>query len=435
MRLYLASHMPARFHLFFSSLTIRWRKPVRPSPVHLVKFCPKKRQIFTLAFDVPATKSASAQQNPRLPDARRQPDIALAEFSPVLCYPPPQIPHRTAMIDPILSARFRRISLLTLFAVYLVILAGGIVRASGAGMGCPDWPKCFGQWIPPTEEAQLPANYHDLYAQRGYADTQFNVVKTWTEYGNRLIGASCGLLVLFTLLAARPFRQSDPAVFNVALAVFLAIGFQGWLGSAVVASHLRPWLITAHMLMAFAIVCLLLYAIARSQQHALAQIDTSRLPPRFKMVLTLAMGMTLLQLAMGTQIRQAMDPLIFQQLVHGDGGDRSLWRDSFPIIFYIHRSFSSIILFTNAWLVWQIVKHIQRDSLLFRLGCALGGLVLVAIASGVSLDRLGFPAVVQPVHLLMANLIFGTQFFLNLAYRYAADAELNRAAPSLHANA
>ena len=324
------------------------------------------------------------------------------------------------MIDPILSASFRRIGIMTLVAVYLVILAGGIVRASGAGMGCPDWPKCFGQFIPPTSESQLPPNYHEIYAGRGYADTSFNPVKTWTEYVNRLIGATTGILVFFTLLASRHFRQSDPAVFRCSLAVFLLIGFQAWLGARVVANHLNPWIITAHMLIAFAIVILLIYTIARSQRDKFAKLDVSALPASFYTVLQVAIGMSLLQIAMGTQIRQAMDPLIFQQLVHGDGGDRSLWRESFPIIFYIHRSFSSLILFTNLWLVWQIYKHISPDNWLFRFGLALAGLVVTAILTGVSLDRLGFPAVVQPVHLLMANLIFGTQLFLLLIYQSAA---------------
>jgi len=325
------------------------------------------------------------------------------------------------MIDPVLSARFRRIGLMTLAAVYLVILMGGIVRASGAGMGCPDWPKCFGLFIPPAEEAQLPANYHEIYQDRGYADTRFNPVKTWTEYVNRLVGASAGILVFLTVLASRHFRRGDPAVFNLSLATFFLMGFQGWLGARVVANHLNPWIITGHMLTAFAIVVLLLYAIARSQKDSLAAVDASRLPPRFKTVLAAAMGMTLLQIAMGTQIRQAMDPLIFTQLVHGDGGDRSLWRDSFPIIFYVHRSFSSVILFTNLWLAWKVWQNISRDSLLFRFALVLAGLVVTAVLSGVSLDRLGFPAVVQPVHLLMANLIFGAQFFLFWVCRYSAE--------------
>jgi len=319
------------------------------------------------------------------------------------------------MIDPIASARFRRIGTLTLAAVYFVILAGGIVRASGAGMGCPDWPTCFGQWVPPTAESQLPGNYHSIYAERGYADTRFNPVKTWTEYVNRLIGVSTGLLVILTLFHSRHFLRSDRTVFWLSLSVFLLIGFQGWLGSAVVASNLRPAMITAHMVTAFLIVCLLIYAIARSQREKLATIDARALPEKFKTVLWAAMAMTLLQIAMGTQIRESVDAISLAF----NHGDRHLWREDFPIIFYVHRSFSSIILFTNLWLAWKVMRHIERGNLLFRFGIAPAALVVVAILTGVSLDRLGFPAFVQPVHLLLANLIFGAQFFLFMIYRCA----------------
>lgn len=323
------------------------------------------------------------------------------------------------MTDPLLSARFRGIALAALIAIYLVILAGGIVRASGAGLGCPDWPKCFGQWIPPTEESQLPPNYQQTYHERGYPDTRFNAVKTWTEYGNRLVGATAGLLVIFTVFAARKFRDSEPAVFKASVATLFAVGFQAWLGKALVMSNLSSWMITIHMLMAFVVICLLIYAIARSQQSQLAAIDATHLPPRFKTVLHVALGMTLLQIAMGTQIRHALDPLVYQYLVQGEGGDRNLFHESFPIIFYIHRSFSSIILFTNLWLAWKIYTNIRRGNVLFQFGLVLTGLVSVAIITGVTLDRLGFPAFVQPLHLLLANFIFGTQFFLVWVYGYA----------------
>lgn len=315
--------------------------------------------------------------------------------------------------------RFRRLGTLTIFAVYFVILAGGIVRASGAGMGCPDWPTCFGQWVPPTEESQLPANYHEIYAQRGYENTQFNPVKTWTEYTNRLIGATTGILIFLTAWSSRIFLKTDKSIFYLAVSCFLLVGFQGWLGSTVVASNLKPFMITLHMLLALFIVALLIYTIARSQRDFLGQLDISLLPDKFKTVLIVAMGMTLLQVAMGTQVREAVDFIAHEHSYI----DRKYWRDDFPVIFYVHRSFSSIILFTNLWLAWKLYKS-AAPKLLLRTGFALAGLVVTAILAGVTLDRLGMPPVAQPVHLLMANFIFGVQFFLFICVNYAAKHKL-----------
>ena len=313
------------------------------------------------------------------------------------------------------ARRFRRLGTLTIFAVYFVILVGGIVRASGSGMGCPDWPTCFGQLIPPTSEAELPENYHEIYSV-GYANTDFNVVKTWTEYLNRLTGVTIGFLIFLTLWASRVYLKTDKAVFYLSLSVFLLVGFQGWLGSVVVKTHLHPLMITAHMLLALFIVALLIYAIARSQNDSLRQIDISQLPSRFKTVLTVAMGFTLIQVAMGTQVREAVDLIA----VHHNYIDREYWRDSFPLIFYVHRSFSAIILFTNLWLAWKIYQSVSKNNLLLRLAYSLVGLIITAILAGVSLDRLGMPPVAQPIHLLMANLIFGIQFFIFICISYAA---------------
>ncbi|MGZ8152016.1 MAG: COX15/CtaA family protein [Methylovulum sp.] len=319
------------------------------------------------------------------------------------------------MIDTQAILRFRRLGALTIFAVYFVILVGGIVRASGAGMGCPDWPTCFGQWVPPTNEAQLPANYHEIYAQRGYQNTQFNPVKTWTEYANRLVGVTIGFLIFLTAWSSRIFLKTDKPIFYLSLTSFFLVGFQGWLGSTVVASNLKPFMITLHMLLALFIVALLIYTIARSQRDYLERLDISLLPGKFKMVLIAAMVMTLLQVAMGTQVRETVDFISHNHSYI----DRQYWRDDFPIIFYVHRSFSSIILFTNLWLVWKLYQSVAGNSLLLRTGFALAGLVVTAILAGVSLDRLAVPPAAQPIHLLMANLIFGVQFFLFICLSYA----------------
>jgi cytochrome c oxidase assembly protein subunit 15 len=314
--------------------------------------------------------------------------------------------------DPRAKLRYARIGTVTIAAVYFLILVGGIVRASGAGMGCPDWPTCFGQWIPPFDESQLPANYHEIYADRGYADTRFNPVKTWTEYVNRLIGVSIGLLILTTLVRSFAFWKTDRMIVWLSLAVLLGVSFQAWLGSAVVASNLRPVVITAHMVMAFLIVCTLIYAVVRSQRDYFENLDLHGLLGNFRNILTVALGLTLIQIAMGTQIRETVDTIAALDTLQ-----RGLWRERFPVVFYIHRSFSAVILLTNLWIAWKMVQG--KNRLYARFGFALASLVVATIGAGITLDRFGFPAVVQPLHLLLANLLFGIQFFLYLAHRYA----------------
>lgn len=314
------------------------------------------------------------------------------------------------------SLRFRRISMITVCAVYFLILVGGIVRASGAGMGCPDWPTCFGQWIPPTEESQLPSNYHEIYSQRGYADTNFNVVKTWTEYVNRLIGVSIGLLILSTVWFSRHFLKSDKRIFYVSLGALLLVAFQGWLGAAVVASNLKPFMITLHMLLALVIVALLIYATSRAQRDYFARLDLGQRSESFNTVLLAAMGMTLIQVMMGTQIRETVDLLAHQY----DYAQRNLWVEKLPLIFDVHRYFSWLILLVNGWLAWQLWRGPAKGSPLFPAAIALVVLVVAAIGIGLALDKLHIPAYAQPLHLLTANLIFGVQFFIHIVTHYSA---------------
>ena len=313
------------------------------------------------------------------------------------------------------ALRFRRLGMLTICAVYFVILVGGIVRASGAGMGCPDWPTCFGQWVPPSDVSELPENYQEIYAERGYKNTQFNPVKTWTEYTNRLVGVSIGILIILTAWSSRIYLKGDKSIFYLCLSVLLLVCFQGWLGSAVVASNLKPFMITLHMLLALFIVALLIYAIAKSQKDYLSLIDSSQISTKISTVLICAMGLTLIQVGMGTQVREAVDFIAHEHKYI----DREYWRDSFPLIFYIHRSFSAIVLFTNLWISWKIFQAVEKNNVLLRCSYLLMSVIAIAIVAGVTLDRLGVPPVSQPIHLLMANIIFGVQFFIYICLYYS----------------
>jgi cytochrome c oxidase assembly protein subunit 15 len=310
---------------------------------------------------------------------------------------------------------YRKMAVITLAAVYFLILVGATVRASGSGMGCPDWPTCFGQWVPPTSEAQLPADYQQVYAELGYSDTQFNVVKTWTEYLNRVLGVSIGFMIFITAILSWRTRRIDPSIMRASVAAFLMVGFQGWLGSKVVASNLQPGMITVHMLVALAIVATLLFALAQARRELMEAQPVHSIDPKFERWLAIVLVMTVVQVAMGTQVREMTD---FIKEAQGEEL-RSSWIEAMPWFFYVHRSFSAVVLFSNLWLVRILINSIGWQHTLTRLCIAMIGVIVLSVVSGATLGHLGMPALVQPTHLLAASLLFGLQFLIWMSYRHS----------------
>jgi cytochrome c oxidase assembly protein subunit 15 len=317
--------------------------------------------------------------------------------------------------------RYRRMAWITIAAVYFLILVGATVRASGSGMGCPDWPTCFGSWVPPTSEAQLPVNYQEIYAELGYSDTRFNVVKTWTEYANRLLGVSIGFLIFLTAIYSWSCRAHDTRIFKASVAAFLMVGFQGWLGSKVVSSNLLPGMITIHMLVALAIVGTLLYAVAQARRGIMASQSVGNIDQRFGKWLYIVLGLTVLQVAMGTQVREMTD------FIRESQGEelRSSWIDAMPWFFYVHRSFSAVVLFANLWIARLLVMSLGWQHTLSRLTLTMICVIGAAIFSGAALGHLGMPALVQPTHLLAASLLFGLQFLIWMSYRHSRDGNIS----------
>ncbi len=181
--------------------------------------------------------------------------------------------------------RFQKTNLITIILLFTLILAGGIVRSTGSGMGCPDWPKCFGQYIPPTDASELPKDYKQKYVagrleknQRfanildlfGYGDLarriredksilvpeEFNAAKTWTEYVNRLLGEITGLFLLFTAIFSFSYRRENKLIVFLCILNVILVGFQAWLGSIVVSTNLVAWIVTGHMMLALGILAI-----------------------------------------------------------------------------------------------------------------------------------------------------------------------------------
>ena len=327
--------------------------------------------------------------------------------------------------------RFRFWIGLSIVLVYGVIAAGAIVRMTGSGMGCPDWPKCFGYLIPPTERAQLDwqashdyqagqviivkeelrvANknfrsseqYNETnwehYTQHDYAI--FNPLHTWIEFLNRLLGALGGLATLVVGILSFWHWKKSKLIPLISWGIIFGMGFQAWLGKTVVDSNLQPFKITIHMVMALVIVALLLYLYYISKENK----RTINLPINIKAWTIFALALTLVQIAMGTQVRQFVD----EQIDLLGEGTQALWLDPAPILFYVHRSFSLLVTGLNIWLFLRLRKldfpTQQMQQVLVLIG--------LEIATGILMYYVDFPFSSQPLHLLFAALLFGAQSYL-----------------------
>jgi cytochrome c oxidase assembly protein subunit 15 len=306
--------------------------------------------------------------------------------------------------------RFHRAGFLALCAVFLVILAGAVVRTTGSGMGCPDWPKCFGYWVPPTDESQLPADYRTRYKVQGHAIEPFNAAKTWTEYVNRLVGALAGLFVFWMVVQAlRLWRHARLPLLWSAIALVL-MGFQAWLGKKVVDTNLKENMITVHMVVAVIIVFQLLWAIRRHRwvrtlATSLAGTASGR---RLAWAQLVVVVLSVLQLALGTQVREQIDAIAIRM----DYGGREQWIAQLDVLFYVHRSFSLLLLALGLWVFWQ-VRKLGPSALLRRLQLKLV-LLGIMIVSGVALAYLAMPAAVQPIHLLVSIILLALEFVICL---------------------
>ncbi|OUJ75580.1 COX15/CtaA family protein [Hymenobacter crusticola] len=333
---------------------------------------------------------------------------------------------------PAFARRFRLMGLLTVAAVYLLILVGGIVRSTGSGMGCPDWPKCFGMWIPPTDIQQLPSNYKEVYtAQRvaknkklaltlerlgfkqvagsifahptQYIETDFNATKTWIEYVNRLLGAVIGILIFLTVLFAVPYWKKDRVVFWLAFWSWILTGVQGWLGSLVVSTNLLPIMVTIHMGLALVIVGLLIYAVDRSQKEfrEVSKVVTSS---KLTFWLWLTILLTFVQIVIGTQVREQVDVVAFAEAY----SRRAEWVNQLGSVFHLHRTFSIFLLIANLYVAYRLLQlHSKR---LQQLAVSIIALVGIEMVAGMTLASFALPAAVQPVHLTIATILFGVQF-------------------------
>jgi len=261
--------------------------------------------------------------------------------------------------------RFPTIVKVTLASLYLIFLAGSIVRMTGSGMGCPDWPKCFGYYIPPTSEEQIQWQPNSIYEKgiiiikdealfvaekqvktsitfnesnwKEYTKHEyaiFNKFHTWVEYINRLVTVVSGFIFLFLIEEKINFKYNS----------------------------------------------------------------------LFNKLLIISVLFSLIQIAMGTQVRQFIDEQV--KLFGFENKEYSLMNPSFK--FYFHRSFTIAIILVNFGLFYLNQIH----NLGYKLVKWILLLLFLETITGILMYYAEFPLGTQAIHLLSGALLFGVQFYL-----------------------
>ena len=317
--------------------------------------------------------------------------------------------------------------LICLVWVYLVILAGGTVRATGAGLGCPDWPLCFGQLVPPMSINDLPQIWIDQLPNDSLGAPNFNVVHTWTEYINRLLGATLGILSIFLVYSSRIFIKVRPNIFWFSTGALFSVAFNGWLGSLVVSSELKPVMVSLHMIGAFAVQAFLIAGMISYKNFSSPVSLKSKKITGIKFLFVLLFICLLAQIGLGIQIRESIDWIIKTT----EQVERAKLIQLVPWIFYVHRSFSWIIFLLSLITLIKVYSNINFDdqikdksnqligkilyafktNYLFKYSLMFFALVCLQMFIGGALNHLDFPISAQPIHLLVANLLFGLLCF------------------------
>jgi heme a synthase len=313
--------------------------------------------------------------------------------------------------------RLRTLALVTTFATFLLISVGAFVRASGSGLGCPDWPRCFGRWIPPTAHDQVDDSY--LAAHR-FDRAQLNLTKTWIEYVNRLVGVVIGLLIVWTCVVAWRRARAHPRILAAVSAALLLVAFQGWQGGQIVKKSLDPRLVTVHLVLALVIVMLLVFAAVEIDRLGAERIGKSARPlPRIAGGLALgALVVALLQVTLGALVRGSIDLVARQE----PALERGALLEHVGLVDHAHRITAIVVTILVLALGWTLRGFGAADPWTRRALVVAAACVGLQIAAGIALVYFALPPVAQVIHISAGAWLVGALFVVLLRVREARAA-------------
>ncbi len=310
----------------------------------------------------------------------------------------------------------QKLALLSIALLIVLIFAGAVVRVTGSGLGCPDWPTCWGEFIPPTSIEQVDEAYLEKKLPRFKKSAErfgrnpdeitverlleeYDPVQTWIEFTNRLLALPV-LLANFLLMIACLRSQIMP---KLGVSAFALVIISALTGIVVVASGLRSGVVTIHMALAFLQLFVLIYLYWAGVRPGSLRTQIAG-PSRPQVMILLSCVM--IEWAMGSQIREVTDRLMMEQGI----ASRGTWIDeiSESFIYLIHRSFSWSILIAALWL-----GHKSRWK--GKIPRLVLGLVFALMLMGLILSSSGIHAVVQVLHVGVAGGLVAAVYYWWLA--------------------
>lgn len=325
---------------------------------------------------------------------------------------------------------YRRIGFLTYSSVFLLFFLGSLVRATGSGMGCPDWPRCFGMLAPPLSEDALPENYQGVFLEKRIKKLdrfvgalekvglekkaaqiredkslllpeKFDATKAWIEYINRLFGVLSGLFAL--IYFGLGYRLKIARGWLVVGMIFLLLN--GWLGSYVVATNLLPGLVSLHFMLSF--ICLFAFMKASDVSKTLLPVHSQNNRTQW-VFLT---GLLFVIVILGTWGREQVEMLKATSNLVEEGGSM-LNIHAMDVLFAMHRYSPAIIAFFGFMMFRQ--SQLKRNE---SHGFWLFLLSVVQISLGAVHIVFVVPIWTQILHVVLGSGLLTYIFAVTLSYR------------------
>jgi protoheme IX farnesyltransferase len=255
----------------------------------------------------------------------------------------------------------RRLATTTAAATMALVAVGGIVRATGSGDACPDWPQCFGRWVPPLEARPI------------------------IEYTHRLLGVIVGILILLTAWFAWRRKRGDGLVVWPALLAVPLVLVQGAIGAGRIFVGPNAWIVTIHLLVAMAVVAAVMVAATAA---AVPERRGEGEHPSIAARAWPALWATAAVLLIGAYVRGANASLVFLDWPLMDGTIVPRLTTEAAIVTFVHRALAAVTVVLGGMLAFRARRSPHRVIRVLAWS-AFGLLLLQAgIGGAVVLSRL-----------------------------------------------